>query len=313
MAETSKKSKNTKKTVKTARIRKAVQAGWGLLQNAHLAGFVTGHIYSGALKHVCVPGMNCYSCPGALGACPIGAVQAVLGSRKPRFAFYAFGFLAAVGVLVGRFVCGWLCLFGLIEELLYRIPTPKLRLPPRADRILRFLKYILLAVFVVLFPVVLRDEYGISAPAFCKWICPVGMLEGGIPLLVLNKALRPAAHFLWAWKFALLVLVLAASIFIQRPFCRYMCPLGAFYGLFHRIGFLRLTADADACVGCGACARTCPMGVDPSRTPDSAECIRCGACVGACPANALRFSCGGRRPKGALRKPKPTPDGIRRK
>ena len=133
-------------------LRRAVQAGWGILQNAHFAGFLSGKIYTGSLKRFCVPGMNCYSCPGALGACPIGAAQASLSARKPKFPFYVLGWLALVGILVGRFVCGWLCLFGLIQELLYKIPTPKLTIPPKADRILRVLKYVFLGVFVILFP-----------------------------------------------------------------------------------------------------------------------------------------------------------------
>ena len=280
--------------------RRAVQVGWGALHNAHVGGFLTGKIYEGKLKQFCVPGMNCYSCPGALGACPIGAIQSVLGARKPKFAFYALGWIAVIGILVGRFVCGWLCLFGLIEELLYKIPTPKLTVPEKADRILRRLKYVFLFAVVLLFPVILRDEYGIGAPWFCKWICPVGTLEGGIPLLILDKALRPAAHFLYAWKLFLLLLTLVGSVFIYRPFCKYVCPLGAFYSLVEMIGFLRLRRDDAACVNCGKCARVCGMRVDPVLDPDSAECIRCGECVRSCPENALRFVPAGKGRKKAL-------------
>ena len=278
------------------RVRKAVQALWALLTNAHLSGFVTGKIYSGPLKRFCVPGMNCYACPGALGACPIGSLQSVLAAKKPRFAFYVLGFLALVGVLVGRFVCGWLCLFGLIQELLYKIPTPKLTVPPRIDKPLRYLKYVFLLVFVLLLPVILRDEFGLSVPYFCKWICPVGTLEGGVPLVLLDRGIRAAAHGLFAWKLAILLGVLLLSVFIHRPFCRYVCPLGAFYGLFQKIGFLRMELDTTACVRCGACARVCKMQVDPSRTPNSAECIRCGDCVHACPNRALKFTAAGRKP-----------------
>ena len=69
--------------------RKTVQAVWGLLSNGYIRGFLPGGsvLYEGPLKHFCVPGMNCYSCPGALGACPIGALQAVLTERNWRFPF----------------------------------------------------------------------------------------------------------------------------------------------------------------------------------------------------------------------------------
>ena len=270
-------------------VRKAVQAVWGILQNGHLSGFVSGLTCAGPLKRFCVPGLNCYSCPGAVGACPLGSLQAALSAKKLKFPFYVLGFLLAAGVLLGRFVCGWLCLFGLIQELLFKIPTKKLRIPPGLDGPLRFLKYAVLLILAVLLPLALRDESGMSAPYFCKLLCPAGTLEGGIPLLILNKALRPAARFLWAWKFAVLLAVLAASVFIERPFCKYLCPLGAFYALFSKIGFLKIETDRGACVKCGKCAALCPMQVDPAVSANRAECIRCGACVSACPTDALRF------------------------
>lgn len=272
-----------------------MQGLWALITNAHLSGFVTGQIYSGPLKQFCVPGMNCYACPGAVGACPIGSMQAMLAAKKTRVSFYVLGFLALIGVLVGRFICGWLCLFGLIQELLYKIPTPKLKIPARLDGMLRYLKYGILLVFVLLLPTILRDEFGLSVPYFCKWLCPVGALEGGVPLVLLDRGIRAAAHGLYAWKLGILILILALSVFIHRPFCKYICPLGAFYGLFQKISFLRLELDANACVRCGACAKVCKMQVDPAKTPNSAECVRCGECIRACPKNALKFNVAGRK------------------
>lgn len=279
-----------------AGIRKAVQLGWGLLSNAHLAGFLKGTIYQGPLKNFCVPGMNCYSCPGALGSCPIGAMQALFDGRRRKFAFSVVGYLAALGLLVGRFICGWLCLFGLIQELLYKIPVPKLKLPEKADRVLRYLKYGVLLVLVFALPFFLRNELGIGEPFFCKYLCPVGTLEGGVPLVLLREQLRGAVGFLFHWKFALMALVLLASVFIHRPFCKYLCPLGAFYALFQKVSVLRLAMDREKCISCGKCEMSCPMNVRVTRDPNSAECIRCGACVRACPAGALSF-CGGRGTK----------------
>ena len=270
-------------------LRKCVQAGFALLQNAHLQGLFTGRIYAGGLKRFCVPGMNCYACPAATGACPMGALQALLGGRRAKPGLWVLGFLAAVGILLGRFVCGWLCLFGLIQELLYKIPVRKLRIPRRADRVLRYLKYFVLAVFVVLLPLLLRDASGTGDPWFCKYLCPVGMLEGAVPLMLLDRALRAAAGWLFAWKFAVLGAVLVLSVFIHRPFCRYLCPLGAFYALFQRFSLLQLRLDAGKCVQCGKCAGVCKMGADPLKNPNGAECIRCGACADGCPAGALSF------------------------
>ena len=272
-------------------VRKLVQAGWGLLSNGYVKGFLPGgpSIYTGPLKRFCVPGLNCYSCPGALGACPIGALQSALTARRRRFPLYVLGWLAAIGLLVGRFVCGWLCLFGLVQELLYKIPTPKLRIPDKIDRPLRYLKYGVLALLVVGLPLLWRGEYGAGVPFFCEYLCPVGTLEGGVPLVLLNDVLRPALGWLFRWKLLILIVCILSSIFIYRPFCKYLCPLGAFYALFQRASLIRMRVDASACVNCGKCAGVCPMQVDPSKTPNSAECIRCGECLRACPADALSF------------------------
>ena len=279
-------------------VRKCIQAGWGILTNAYVKGFLPGGppIYKGKLKQLCVPGMNCYSCPGALGSCPIGSMQAVFDGRHRRFAFYVVGYLALIGLLVGRFICGWLCLFGLIQELLYKIPTPKLTVPKKVDQPLRYLKYLMLFVMVFALPFFVRSAYGVGAPFFCKYICPVGTLEGGIPLVLLNDAMRSTLGWLFRWKFFLLIVCILASVFIYRPFCKYVCPLGAFYGLFQKVSLVRMHVDGQACVNCGLCAKTCKMNVDPHRTPNSCECIRCMDCINACPKHALSL---GIREKGA--------------
>ena len=273
-----------------SRIRGLVQILWAIVSNGNISGFRTGEIYGGNLKNLCVPGLNCYSCPGALGSCPIGSMQAFLSARHPKVPFYVLGFLSLIGVFFGRLVCGWLCIFGYIQELLYKVPLKKINIPNKVDRYLRMLKYMILVVFVILLPIILRDEMGISFPYFCKYICPAGMLEGGIPLLILNKAMRPAAHFLYVWKFIILLIVVLLSIVINRPFCKYICPLGAFYGLFNRISFMQLSCNHETCVSCGACSKVCKMQVDPVTNAISTECIRCGDCVKVCPANSLNLS-----------------------
>ena len=282
---------------KGSKLRKIIQICWGVLTNAYVKGFIAGSstIYTGPLKHFCVPGMNCYSCPGALGACPIGALQAVLNSRHRKFPFYVIGFLMTIGLFLGRFVCGWLCVFGLIQELLYMIPTPKLKIPERVDKVLRNLKYVMLLVMVIALPLLYRNEFGAAKPFFCEFVCPVGTLEGGIPLVLLNDQLRPALGSLFIFKTAILTVCILASIFIYRPFCKYLCPLGAFYALFQKVSLVKLDVDKSACVNCGACARKCAMNVDPSKTPNSTECIRCGECLKSCPTNALRFTCAGKK------------------
>ncbi len=276
-----------RKKKKTGRARTVIQACFAALTNGYAQGFVHGTIFKGASKGVCLPGLNCYSCPGSLGACPIGAIQATLGARSYRFAFYAFGFLMVVGALLGRAVCGFLCPFGFVQDLLHRIPLGRKRKTLPFDWALRCLKYVLLALFVILLPLCVVDIVGQGQPFFCKYICPSGTLLGGIPLLAANEGLRAAAGWLFTWKFALLAAVLALSVPFYRPFCRYLCPLGALYGFFNRIALYRYAVDAGKCTACGACASACGFGIEAYKNPNSVDCIRCGACVRACPHGAL--------------------------
>ena len=268
--------------------RHGIQALWALLTNSHLSGFVTGKIYTGKLKNVCVPGLNCYSCPGATGACPIGSLQAVIGSWNFKMAYYVVGFLIFVGALLGRLVCGFLCPFGLIQDLLNKIPFPKKIRTFRGDKLLRKLKYIIFLVFVILLPMFVVDIMGQGAPYFCKLICPAGTLEGGLPLVLLNRSMRSAVGWLYIWKNVILVITIILTILIYRPFCKYICPLGAFYSLFNRIAVFGMQVDSRKCTACQRCVRSCLM--DCKRVGDR-ECIVCGKCRQSCPTEAISLGC----------------------
>ena len=141
--------------------RRLIQLYAALLHNANIKGFVSGKIYTGDTKKVCVPGLNCYSCPGAIGACPLGALQDSLAGSKTTVPAYIFGILILFGLLLGRVICGFLCPFGLIQELLYKIKTPKLR-KSRFTRIASYFKYILL-IIVIAIPIIYA-----GIPVFCK-------------------------------------------------------------------------------------------------------------------------------------------------
>ena len=147
-------------------LRTAVQLCTAALTNCYAAGFIQGKIYKGPTKQVCVPGLNCYSCPGALGACPIGSFQAVVTSRDRSFSFYVVGFLLIFGGLLGRFVCGWLCPFGLVQDLVHKIPFPKKWKKLPGDKYLRWLKYLSLVGFVVLLPLAVLGVVGPGQPWF---------------------------------------------------------------------------------------------------------------------------------------------------
>lgn len=277
------------KKIKT-KLRLITQLSFTALTNGYVQGFVEGKIFTGKTKAVCVPGLNCYSCPGALGSCPIGALQATLGSRNYKIAFYVLGFLMIVGALFGRFICGWLCPFGLIQDLLYKIPFFKKLKKLPGDKYLKWLKYLILIVFVILLPLFAVDAFGQGSPWFCEYICPSGTLGAGVPLTVLNEGLRNIIGWLYTWKVAILIVIIFLSILVYRPFCRYLCPLGAIYGLFNPISLYRYKVDNTKCTNCGACQKTCKIDIKTFKNPNSMECIRCGDCIKACPHSAIKKS-----------------------
>jgi ferredoxin-type protein NapH len=274
-----------KKKKRTNKNRWKVQLAATLASNPFFLNFFRGKIHKGSSKIVCVPGLNCYSCPAAAASCPIGALQAVIGSSKFQFAYYVFGILILIGVLFGRVVCGFLCPFGWFQELLHKIPTKKFS--TKKLHILTYLKYMILIIFVIVLPMTIINEVGMGDPFFCKYICPAGILEGGIPLSIANDSIRASLGELFTWKSCILLGVITLAVFFYRPFCKWICPLGAFYALFNKISVYRLHVDQNKCTACGACSHVCKMDVDVFRTPNHAECIRCGDCIQTCPHQAI--------------------------
>lgn len=261
--------------------RRIIQLYAALLTNANLKGFATGKIYTGDTKKMCVPGLNCYSCPGAVGACPLGALQDSLAQSGRTAPSYILGILLLFGLLLGRLICGFLCPFGLIQELLYKIRTPKLR-KNRFTRVLSYFKYVLLAI-VIAIPIIYA-----GIPSFCKYVCPAGTFGGAISLLSNpnNTDFFGMLGYLFTWKFCVLVVVVVASIFIYRFFCRFICPLGAIYSLFCKISLLGVKLDKDKCIDCGLCVQGCKM--DIKHVGDH-ECIQCGECISVCPVQAITW------------------------
>lgn len=268
-----------------ARIRLFVQIIYTIITNGYVYGYLNGKIYKGPLKYVCVPGLNCYSCPGAVGSCPMGALQAALNARNLEIPFAVLGFFFVFGSLLGRFVCGWLCPFGLAQDLLHKIPFLKKKKQLPGHNILKYGKYVVLFGLVIVGSVFLFTGFA-KFPAFCKFLCPSGTLFGAIPLMSANEQLRAQAGGLFYWKLGVLFLIILLSIVVYRPFCQYLCPLGAVYGWFNRFSLVQVHWHQEGCTSCMACQRACPVNLKPEQISVSAECIRCGKCVDAC-----RFGC----------------------
>lgn len=268
--------------------RRFVQVVVSILNNSFWGFLFTGKIYQGATKSFCAPGLNCYSCPAAVLACPIGSLQFILGSvrsslhtAKIHIGLYVIGFLGTIGALVGRFPCGWLCPFGLFQELMHKIPSKKFDIPS----FLQYGKYLFLGLFVILLPLLVTDQFGYGITWFCKFVCPAGTLEAGIPLMVIDPSLRQLIGILYYNKLAILFVLLILMVFIRRPFCRTICPLGGIYSLFNKVSIVQMKHNPDKCVRCYQCYRDCPMHLKFPEGANQLNCIRCFKCY----TNSCRF------------------------
>lgn len=269
--------------------RRLIQLYAALLYNAHLKGYISGNIYTGNTKSVCVPGFNCYSCPGAVGACPLGALQNAIASSGSRTPVYVLGILLLYGITLGRTICGFLCPVGLLQELLHKIPSFKVK-KSRVTRVLSYLKYVILGIFVILVPFWYALQ-SYPVPAFCKYICPAGTFGGALGLLSnpANSDKFSMLGILFTRKFVILVAIALACVFIYRAFCRFICPLGAIYGLFAKIAVVGVKVEAPKCTDCGRCTAQCPMDI---RHVGDHECIHCGRCIDVCPTQAISLKAG---------------------
>ena len=267
--------------------RLLIQFGFFVAQNPFLRNFFTGSIYQGNLKRFCTPGLNCYSCPAAAFSCPIGSMQLFFAGLRHNISLYITGFLLSVGVVFGKFICGYVCPMGLVQDLLYKIKSRKfiLRL-----RFLKYIKYAVLAVFVIILPFAIRHELSLQGrPWFCAYVCPSGTIFAAIPLIATNDFLWNFLGWQFVLKISIAMAIIVASIFILRIFCRVLCPLGAIYGLFNKISVLGIRADISKCTSCKQCKSACHIALDPIEELNSPECFRCGNCTKFCKEKVLSF------------------------
>ena len=260
--------------------RRIIQVVSAILYNLNFKGFKEKNIYQGNIKNICIPGLNCYSCPAAVASCPLGSLQSSLANSKYNgIPFLVIGFLILFGILLGRIICGFLCPFGLFQEILYKIKTKKIK-KNNFTRKLSNIKYLILILFVLIFSIVLK------APSFCKYICPQGTLEAGIPLILLREDLKILLGNIFSIKIIVLLIVLTGSIFIYRFFCSFICPLGAIYSFFNKISLFGVVVDEKTCIDCNRCIKTCKMNI---KKVGDRECIACGQCIKNCPTKAIKI------------------------
>jgi len=255
--------------------RRLVQIGTLVVSNSYIGSFFYNNIYQGWFKGVCVPFMNCYGCPLAVMSCPIGTLQHfVIIKAVP---FLLIGFVGVIGLVVGRMFCGWLCPFGFIQEMLYKIKIKKFY--PR--KAFSYSKYVILAGLTLVV------AYWVGEPWFCK-LCPVGTLEAGIPIILWNPSgdiftyggsIISRVGFLFYTKLLILGGIVFTAILIHQPFCRYICPMGAIWSVFNKFSLFRLWVRKDTCAFFYECHQGCPMEVQVHNSPNDLDCTRCLECT----------------------------------
>ncbi|MCX6344406.1 MAG: 4Fe-4S binding protein [Armatimonadetes bacterium] len=219
------------------------------------------------------PVFYCDSCPWSVMACPLGMFMRY--SKMRLFPFITVAMLAIVGAFGGRIICGWVCPFGLLQDLLYKIRTRKLAIPPQA----RYLKYVILVVFLVGVPYF----FPTSKFSFCDG-CPSGTLENMLPKAFIGHFSVSSGLFngftpRFYTRVSILLATLLLSVFVSRGFCRTLCPLGAIFGLFNKFSIFRYNQTFQKCNSCGGCKKVCPVDIDPVKEINGAECIRCYECT----------------------------------
>jgi polyferredoxin len=231
--------------------------------------------------------------------CPFGGLETLAtflatGAFVPHV--HAANLVLASAVLVlalaarGAF-CGWICPLGFVQDLVAGASAVVQRRIPAAHRAMRELRGRARPLAILDRPLRLAKYLVLAWSLWGAATFGVMVFRDVDPWIALLDIGRESAGF------GLLVLaaLLLGALFIDRPWCRYACPLGAANGLAARLSPLRLERNRSACVDCGLCTRSCPMGIDVAKAGavTSADCTGCLECVEACPrAGALELRVG---------------------
>jgi polyferredoxin len=227
-----------------------------------------------------IPGcvFHCYSCPLSAFACPIGVMAnyAALLPVVGELPYLLVGMLLLVGATTGSLVCGWACPFGFLQDLLAKVTKYKITLPAWIG----YTRYLVLAGLVILLPMILGYQgipFEKQAVSICR-LCPAGALEAGVPYSV-QSMIAGKGWTMSVLKSVILLLFLAAALFIHRPWCRIFCPLGGLLALFNRFSLFHLRFNPKECVSCNLCRSRCSMGVKVDQKVNVSGCIRCLECT----------------------------------
>ena len=227
---------------------------------------------------MCSPVFHCYACPLATFACPIGILAQF--SAIHVIPFVAIGFLVLIGAMFGTLICGWVCPFGFLQDLIGKIPTPKFDLPSWSH----WGRFVVLAGTVMVVPYLFGNEHALFV---CK-VCPAGALEAAVPNITTQAIAGDPIVWPNAIKLTILGVFAIAIFFVRRPWCRLLCPLGAIFAMFNKVSAVFLNLDSDSCTDCKACHKMCEYGGQPEKGVNTLNCVRCLECTN-CKPGALKF------------------------
>ena len=237
----------------------------------------------------CYPIFYCHACPAATSACPLRSFEKSVykGNIALELLLYPLLILGFFGVTTGRALCGWACPIGLLQRGTGWFAR-KIRKKPFATkigqhRIEPFLRYI---KYIILIGLVFVTTYFIGF--MFTDVCPICVLTGTIPILILNPGAFTTSSFFWP-AMGIFILFLILIFIIERGWCRYFCPFGAVLAPFNKVSMLSVQVDEEECVHCNACIQECPMGIDVPNMYRDPECILCGKCINICPRDAIVY------------------------
>ena len=265
--------------------RHAVQLCAVVLYNANAFTSITGRAVDFPYDKTCVPGLNCQYCRYTVAGCPLGMTQQALSGSFSAVTWQFWGLLVLFGLLFGRMICGWACPVGWLQDILGKVPFPKLK-KNRITYYLSYVKYVTTALFIIGIPLYTGLVTGRGVAAFCAWICPGNVLEALLLPSLVQGSVDNLAIAVQNSKFFWVMALIVAMMWIYRPFCRFLCPLGAFYSLFNRFSIFGMAVHKDQCIHCGKCVAQCKMDI---RVVGDRECIACGQCIACCPQQAIHF------------------------
>ena len=218
---------------------------------------------------MCSPVLHCYACPLAAFACPIGVIAQLTAMHI--FPFIAIGLLVIIGAAFGSLLCGWVCPFGFLQDLAAKVPTPRLELPKWTG----YFRYVVLIIMVLAIPYFFGEGHWLF---ICR-LCPAGALEAAVPNMVSQIVAGQKISPPGAIKLTILGLFLVTIFFVNRPWCRLLCPLGGVFSVFNRVSAFFLRIDTNKCNSCKQCHKLCEYGIEPDKTPNDTGCIRCLECT----------------------------------